>query len=686
MSSVYLGSALLSATFSISPTGRKLITPEIEDMATESEATCYRTSDFTINLKSMNINWKVNKTYTITLDAGAVKDAEDNSLLSSAITVSYTTPSKVAEISSTNPVKASTNSTNNTRIVLNYDLPVYPVSGNFYIYENTSTPTLLKTVSVNDNIFSNNNQTITLDVRGLLKAGTSYYVLSDAKILDSANQQFFNFYVNQLTSGDYYYTTIGEPDFHDFIAFISSTGTLTTDFDRVRKAVLNVYSVTDLLAIDYRVRYSSSGMALTTNQVAVNKRFRGITSNPVATFTEVANARFKWSAKANVSATATLTGTVSLVVYKDFTINMSATASISATPYPILIYTKTGQSGAGFGHDVSLNSNYFISGSPYYSTSSAVGRAYVYNLSNGSTRYTLENPNPTSTIGGDYYGYYVDMNDTYIAVTSPREGATDGIHMTGAVYVYNNSDGSLRYTITGPSVEATGIGATSIAVSNNHLYISRPYVSSGSTIYTINIYDISSGSYISSVSTSTDVDTTDQSKVAIGSAFGMSTYSDITLTQLSNVSNSNPPAYPFYGKVAVAPNSTYMAFSDQSYNSSSGRVYVYSTAGSLLYTLDNPNNYSTSASDNFGVSITMNDKLLFVGANGEDNATGSNSGIVYGYELTTGRLVLTITNPDTVNPAGDGFGTSLKATNTHLIVGSPGGVSTAGSVYVFKIS
>ena len=57
------------------------------------------------------------------------------------------------------------------------------------------------------------------------------------------------------------------------------------------------------------------------------------------------------------------------------------------------------------------------------------------------------------------------------------------------------------------------------------------------------------------------------------------------------------------------------------------------TTGSLLHTLNNPNAYSTSADDYFGQSVAISGNRVVVGAHGEDDAGGTDSGKVYLYNL-----------------------------------------------------
>ena len=57
------------------------------------------------------------------------------------------------------------------------------------------------------------------------------------------------------------------------------------------------------------------------------------------------------------------------------------------------------------------------------------------------------------------------------------------------------------------------------------------------------------------------------------------------------------------------------------------------TTGSLLQTLNNPNAYSTSADDYVGTSVAISGNRVVVGAHGEDDASGTDSGKAYIYTL-----------------------------------------------------
>ncbi|HJZ58501.1 MAG TPA: hypothetical protein VKE74_26400, partial [Gemmataceae bacterium] len=110
-------------------------------------------------------------------------------------------------------------------------------------------------------------------------------------------------------------------------------------------------------------------------------------------------------------------------------------------------------------------------------------------------------------------------------------------------------------------------------------------------------------------------------------------------------------------------------------------------AGDLLRTLANP---TPALADQFGVSVAIDGNLMAVGAPFDDPGGVTDAGSVYVFNITTGALVATIPNPSPA--AGDGFGFSvaLKEGQGVVWVGAPfddpGGVTDSGTVYAFSTS
>ena len=123
----------------------------------------------------------------------------------------------------------------------------------------------------------------------------------------------------------------------------------------------------------------------------------------------------------------------------------------------------------------------------------------------------------------------------------------------------------------------------------------------------------------------------------------------------------------------------------------SGAVYVYNAGnGSLTRTIMNPNPYGTFNLDWFGYSIAVDGNKLMVYAHGEDDAAGDIGGSVYVYNnFLSGGPDHTITNP---NPYGtrnsDNFGNYMDIYGNYAVIAAPNeddsDGTNVGSAYIYE--
>jgi hypothetical protein len=150
----------------------------------------------------------------------------------------------------------------------------------------------------------------------------------------------------------------------------------------------------------------------------------------------------------------------------------------------------------------------------------------------------------------------------------------------------------------------------------------------------------------------------------------------------------------FGWSVAISGNYTIIGATeeDDAGGTSSGKAYIFDvTTGSLVHTLDNPNAFGTSAGDQFGSSVAISGNYAIVGAPGEDDAGGGLSGKAYIFDVTTGSLVHTLNNPNAFGTSpGDQFGSSVAISGNYAIVGAPyendAGGSDSGKAYIFDVT
>jgi hypothetical protein len=152
----------------------------------------------------------------------------------------------------------------------------------------------------------------------------------------------------------------------------------------------------------------------------------------------------------------------------------------------------------------------------------------------------------------------------------------------------------------------------------------------------------------------------------------------------------------FVGAAGLAISGNYAivgaAGEDEYINAQSGKAYIFNvTSGSLVHTLDNPSAYGTEAGDEFGKSVSISGNYAIVGAPGEDDAGGNSSGKAYIFNVTSGSLVHTLDNPNAYSvSASDLFGVTVSISGNYAIVGATGedtaGGSASGKAYIFNVT
>ena len=109
----------------------------------------------------------------------------------------------------------------------------------------------------------------------------------------------------------------------------------------------------------------------------------------------------------------------------------------------------------------------------------------------------------------------------------------------------------------------------------------------------------------------------------------------------------------------------------------------------LTQTLDNPNSYDTVTGDSFGGAIAQSGDLAAIVATGEDEAGYTNTGKIYIYNVTTGTLLRTISNPNPTDAGAAAFGSAhdmIDMDGDYLIVGSSWESDSSGNAYIFNVT
>jgi outer membrane protein assembly factor BamB len=378
-----------------------------------------------------------------------------------------------------------------------------------------------------------------------------------------------------------------------------------------------------------------------------------------------------------------------------------------------------------FGYSVAISGNYAIVGAVNEDDAGGInsGKAYIYNVTTGALVWTLNNPNAYSTSDSDYFGWSVAVDGNYAIVSAYLEDDASGFN-SGKAYIYSVTTGALVWTLNNPNLYSTSLNdffGTSVAISGNYAIVGaygeddtggndsgKAYVynvTTGALIWTLNNpnpYGTSaSDNFGQSVAISGNyaivgaVGEDDASGTFSGKAYIYNVTTGALVWTLNNPNPYSTSLYDYFGSsVAISGNYAIVGacFEDDASGTDSGKAYIYNvTTGALLWTLNNPNPYSTSQNDNFGVSVAISGNYAIVGAYQEEDAGGTDSGKAYIYNVTTGQLLWTLNNPNAYSTSfGDYFGNSVAISGNYAIVGvyyeDDAGGNQSGKAYIFAVN
>lgn len=134
-------------------------------------------------------------------------------------------------------------------------------------------------------------------------------------------------------------------------------------------------------------------------------------------------------------------------------------------------------------------------------------------------------------------------------------------------------------------------------------------------------------------------------------------------------------------------NESYLLAGCPNKSSQSGAAYLYDlSTGSIVYTKSNPNPGTLNTTDNYGIGLAINNTYFYVGSPLEDISSTASAGAIFQYLISDGSLVSTIYNPNYVTTQSDQYGTNLVCNNSYLIVGAYSEdtpITDGGTVYVY---
>ena len=273
-----------------------------------------------------------------------------------------------------------------------------------------------------------------------------------------------------------------------------------------------------------------------------------------------------------------------------------------------VLVASDAESGNNFGASLDIYNNYIIVGATQSGVTDGKGKCYIFKKSGEDWNEIkkLEPPTSGDFVGGvdEEYGDMVAISDEFAFVGVSKWGDDEGV-----VHVYKKDElGNDNWALVSSLIPSThnmnGRFGKSIAVSNNHLFISAPATDASGIIYYYN-YDAVNDNW--------------------GNALNNETSS---LKPLDGTVNDN------FG-ISISTTNNYMIaganFVDICGNDS-GCVYMYrNTNLGYWEQMDKIASSDISSNDEFGNSVSIFNKRVFIGS--WKNGNPVNSGTVYIYDL-----------------------------------------------------
>ena len=277
------------------------------------------------------------------------------------------------------------------------------------------------------------------------------------------------------------------------------------------------------------------------------------------------------------------------------------------------------------------------------------GRAYLFDIRDGSLLHTFINPTP---FADDDFGIQVSVSDEYSVIGAwvADDFGTD----SGAAFVYDNSNGNLLYTLNPGGLTGGERFGHATAVAGNYIAVSASREQSGGTdAGLVHVFDASTG--------------------------------NLSYT----IDNPNPDSGDDFGAWAMYMTEDYIvvgARNDETAGTSNtGTVYVFDTAtGNILHTLHSPDIQDNSSLAHRGVQV--HGHYLIVDHQKYDAGSDADVGRAYLYDLRTGFHIQTFYNP--TPHAGDAFGVNVSLSGSHVLIGASADDADgtdSGTVYLYEL-
>ncbi len=144
-----------------------------------------------------------------------------------------------------------------------------------------------------------------------------------------------------------------------------------------------------------------------------------------------------------------------------------------------------------FGHSISGDGDHIIISAYRDSTNATTaGSAYIYDASTGALLHTLNNPTP---LNYEYFGYSVSIEGDY-ALVGARDARTGSTTAIGEAYVYDVTTGNLLHTLENPDPSDGNRFGNAVAVGGHYALVAESEANTGSNYHgAVHIFDLTTG-------------------------------------------------------------------------------------------------------------------------------------------------------------------------------------------------
>lgn len=660
-----------------------------------------------VDVSSLGINWQPNVEYRFEFSEDFVRDVGvyDAPYINPEISFNYTS-NPALQITTTEPTRDLTDtpsSINNTFIEIEFDRVISPEysTGTIALWESDGT-FVTDWALPGQAIFT--DRSIRVSTLGKLKAATTYYVTTSGDIRD-----YDNFGFTLTGTQDFRFTTqTSAAGFPDLISFRFSTAAMTFVYTRLRRNQVNVSAVFDTDVVEeYYKGIVDEIYSSTFEQDSTSSRIRQYESDMLSTITN--NAAITYNTGTFNFNVNSLTDIFSIYQrVRNQTSNINSDTNLIeqsiVTKIPIRIEGGRGNYGS-----LSIFEDKVVGGI-YDATVfnivteqdvSNVGAAFVFDIEQPLLAFSVEQ---WPEITASQFGANVANNSQYFYVAAPN---LEYLTATGGAISIYSYTGQLVGGIANPNNFGTSnfdrLGS-SLVCNEQYLVVGADSEddSNGTTSGVVYVFTIDGSKLLYTIVNPNAVGTSQSDQFGRRCCL-TNDYLVVTATgedstggtpnlgyiYVFNIHNGQllyniPNKGSASEEIAVNKNNI-LAVGDPLSLSGSGSVRLYNlVTGSLIRTVSNPNFYGTTSNDNFGECVALNEKFLFVSAQSEDNINidGSlNTGKIYVINLQSYDVVYVI-NGSTVNPL---TGNAMAANEKYLVASGPNSLIN-GKTYVYRIS